>query len=107
MAIVEERPILEAQEPLHGFCRNIVSVRTHWVVALFRDPSPLGASGLFTGRAQAELRPANSHLGNRQFQNICKTPIALDLRNCNSSSEFKHARCILQPAAHVASHICR
>jgi hypothetical protein len=69
MAIVAERPIDEAPgEPLHGFYPKIVSVRTHWVAALFRDPSPLGANGLFTGRAQAEPRPANGHLRNGQFR---------------------------------------
>ena len=53
MAIVDERPIDEAPgEPSHGFCRKIASVRTQWMAAPFRDPSPLEANGLFTSRAQ-------------------------------------------------------
>jgi hypothetical protein len=69
MAIVEERSIDEAPgKPSHGFCRTIASVQTHWLAAPFRDPSLLGANGLFTGRAPAELRPTNGHLRNRQFR---------------------------------------
>lgn len=73
MELVEERPIDDVPaEPLHCVCRRLASVRTHCVVALFRDPSPLAANGLFSGRGvtQASCALPTGHLGNREFRRV-------------------------------------
>jgi hypothetical protein len=57
MELVEQLPIDDAPAE-HCIYRRLASVRTHCVVALFRDPSPLAANGLFSGRSLTQTSSA-------------------------------------------------
>jgi hypothetical protein len=93
MQLAEERPTDEAPaEPLDCFCRKLAFVRVPCVVALFRDPSPLGPNSLFAGRSQTHAGCAlqTAIWTTANSIGFCETLTVLDLANLTPLTPRRH-----------------